>query len=130
MTQEDKQLLLKDICARLPYGVKVLIPECRKDIATLIGIDDICFAVKYGESNFYCPFHISIKPYLRPLSSMTEEEYTYWDYISSDSGWGITEGLISECVDWLNKHHFDYRGLIPMGLALEAPEGMYKLNKN
>lgn len=31
-----------------------------------------------------------------------------------------------QVIDWLLAHHFDYRGLIPMGLALEATEGMYK----
>ena len=124
MTQEEKQLLLTDLSARLPYGVKVLIPECRKDIATLIGIDDICFAVKYGESNFYCPFHISIKPYLRQMSSMTEEEKEEYcnlqDKFLCSSQYPVTDAY--ELFDWLNKNHFDYRGLIQKGLAIEVTE--------
>ncbi len=138
MTQEDRQLLLADLCSRLPYGVKVLIPECRQDIATLIGADDKCFAVKYG-SIFYCPFHISIKPYLRPISSMTEAEkeelrltysFIYSDYPfddedeDEDSIEGHYEPSV-ETFDWYNKNMFDYRGLISKGLALEAPEGLY-----
>ena len=122
MTQEDKELLLKDLCARLPYGV-------------IIHQDDY-FDKNYPRPNEVLTTHNlsyyekelerwNTKPYLRPMSSMTEEEHTYWDYVSSDSGWGITEGLISECVDWLLENHFDYRYLIPKGLAIEAPEGMY-----
>ena len=139
MTQEEKQLLLKDLCGRLPYGVKVLIPECRQDIATLIGIDDKLFTVKYDESIIYCPFSINIKPYLRPMSSMTDEEKTY-----IKNRWGVNEfgdielednsnlvdlSDIRNFIDWLNKKMFDYRGLIPKGAALEAPDEMYKMEE-
>lgn len=129
MKQEEKQLLLKDLSARLPYGVIVEygVKYGGRDLGEKKGkltgrmLDSYFYNITVGLSQVY-----SIKPYLRPMSSMTEEEHTYWDYISSDSGWGITEGLISECVDWLNAHHFDYRGLIEKGLAIKAPEGMYK----
>ena len=57
-------------------------------------------------------------PYLRPMSSMTEEESTEYSRFSLSR-------YNTECFDWLNKHHFDYRGLIKLGLALEAPEDMY-----
>ena len=130
MTQEDIQLLA-DLCARLPYGVKVLIPECRQDIATLIGADDKCFAVKYG-STFYCPFHISIKPYLRPISSMTVKEKNEFEEILEgyDESNNPFDGfLFGSDTDWLNRHYFDYRGLIEKGLALEAPEGMYRIEE-
>ena len=82
----------------------------------------------------------NIKPYLRPMSSMTEQEkdelYTAMDWYGEidESGNVYTKGqekvyreTFYEYTDWLNSHHFDYRGLIPMGLALEAPEGMYKI---
>lgn len=104
MTEQDKQLLLKDLCARLPYGVIVHslgIPHEQKLVSYIPDIE-----------------HYSIKPYLRPISSMTEEEEIYYNTIY------ITLKFY-EKEDWLNAHHFDYRGLIPMGLALEAPEGMY-----
>ena len=111
----------------MPYGVKVLIPECRQDIATLIGADDKCFAVKYGKNTFYCPFHISIKPYLRPMSSMTKEEEKeyndlYYDAPQFKDGWRDAKYLEGLHIDWLNKHHFDYRGLIEKGLAISTEE--------
>lgn len=119
MTQEEKQLLLKDLCARLFYEVmlnvngydRMLMP-CDID---LISIDKI-----------------QCKPYLRPMSSMTKEEYESIKYRYSfygDSILHISEMLTcGEVTDWLNEHHFDYRGLIEKGLALEAPEGMYKFD--
>ena len=115
MTQEEKDLLLKDLSGRLFYGVKYTIyndktgntAETLLDIRTSIE-DEIEIDLHSIED---------VKPYLRPLSSMTEEE----DFIYSQ----LPDGHIDE-YDWLNAHHFDYRGLIPMGLALEAPEGMYK----
>ena len=76
-----------------------------------------------------------IKPYLRPMSSMTNDErFEYLDFLKveiQDGGY-VTENYVVSLadmpmlIDWLNAHHFDYRGLIKMGLALEAPEGMYK----
>ena len=102
MTREEKQLLLKDLCARLPYGVKY-----QDKIEG--GIHILSLGIIHHYERFI--------PYLRPLSSMTEEE----DFIYSQ----LPDGHIDE-YDWLNAHHFDYRGLIPMGLALEASEGMYK----
>lgn len=140
MTQEEslKQLLLKDLCARVPYVTFVYVEwheteeleicegcedeEEEPNIHTLISCD------YYGEcsldDNLYKTIY-DIKPYLRPLSSMTAEE-------KEDFGVPFTsEGLVTladtvECIDWLNAHHFDYRGLIEKGLAIEAPEGMYK----
>ena len=62
------------------------------------------------------------KPYLRPMSSMTKEEETEYAFLLNDGGWGVSERLIIECLDWLNKHHFDYRGLIEKGLAIEVTD--------
>ena len=63
---------------------------------------------------------MDIKPYLRPMSSMTEDEGVELDNT-------VIMGNYGDDADWLNAHHFDYRGLIKKGLALEAPEGMYKI---
>ena len=127
MTQEEKRLLIKDLCARLPYGVKT---SNGHGILELSPRTDVIYIVDNG--------HI---PYLRTLSSMTEEEEKELrqEHVKD-------EKLYAECLtkaangdnsmrgkvilhfasDWCNKNHFDYRGLIPLGLALEAPEGMYK----
>ena len=118
MTQEDKELLFKDLCARLPYGVKV--NEAVQGDFTLIGlIKERAFTTCETE-DCHNDFPIEcIKPYLFPLSSITKEqkkEYQYiierWMYDSSYS--------ISDITDWLNKNHFDYRGLIEKGLAIDA----------
>ena len=135
MTQEDKHLLLEDLCARLPYGVKCI---SGVDDATLIieGINPNCCGsaevqVTYERSGINFDTTISaIKPYLFPLSSMTEEQKnncpiceTNLNIIKSNIGYGIIEipwRLSYLFIDWCNKNHFDYRGLIPMGLALGA----------
>ena len=140
MTQKDKELLLKDLCARLPYGVKV--QHQRQDYLDEIqSIEHI--SRKYGEieTESVLGFVDDFKPYLRPMSSITEEEKKEWyetfdsvydlvhggdpdnedDY---DDNWHKEPGI--ESYDYLNAHHFDYRGLIGKDLAIEAPEGMYK----
>ena len=146
MKQEDKELLLKDLCARLPYGVKVYNTTFKEPtIKTLYGkisSDEFLMEETYTgvgvDGDDFGPFnkrhytgHIDfIKPYLRPMSSMTEEEYKELKKISDYYGLAPFEYIYDwgpnyEIMDWLNKHHFDYRGLIEKGLALEAPEGMY-----
>jgi len=117
MTQEDKELRLIDLCARLPYGVKV---TNGIHIITLTLCSNVSIIIK----NEY------ILPYLRPMSSMTEEEYKELKSISSYYGFAPYEYIGDWCpnyemVNWLNAHHFDYRGLIKKGLAIEAPDGMY-----
>ena len=117
MTQEDKELLLKDLCARLPYGVKFM---CNKNIYTTKGLDLIVtdegdweYAVTAKDT---APIEIDfIKPYLFPLSSMTEEQQMELTKF-------VANGIQGENIlyDWYNKNHFDYRGLIPMGLAIDA----------
>ena len=119
MTQENKQLLLVDLSARLPYKVKVCLYE--KETCILLGIDGYEVYLDVDSDSFRIE---SIKPYLRPMSSMTEEEvdeFTQFDVYANG------EYIMSnyEMIDWLNAHHFDYRGLIEKGLAIEAPDGMY-----
>lgn len=136
MTQEDKHLLLKDLCGRLPYGVKVRGNYSYSDGDKIV--DDIQTKVLDIYDIDWVINNIEIKPYLFPLSSMTEEEkkefihcaeyeveesvngrhYEYYlkDYV------GTPENPICnyDAIDWLNKNHFDYRGLISMGLAKDA----------
>ena len=127
MTQEEKELLLKDLCARWPYEVKVWYLNGSGAISTVKGIvDDVCYFNENPIHDNFC--HIeTVKPYLRPMSSMTEEEGKEFVKLHTDDRLiGKIEQLDGMSVDWLNSHFFDYRGLIPMGLALEAPEEMYK----
>ena len=143
MTQEHKELLLKDLCARLPYGVKFM---CNKNIYTTKGLDLIVtdegdweYAVTAKDT---APIEIDfIKPYLFPLSSMTEEQAKEIQEITGNPDYACiirkTDGLelwldstdtdptiwldaIFEVQDYLNKNHFDYRGLIEKGLAIDA----------
>lgn len=122
MTQEDKELLLKDLCARLPYGVKVRLVYDENTIEVremgIGSLHDIMFDNADG------------LPYLRPMSSMTMEELFEFIRISDSvlriGEWKSTCVLSLEQIDWFNAHHFDYRGLIEKGLALEAPKDMYK----
>lgn len=122
MTQEQKELLLKDLCARLPYKPIVQIDDC--GIWSLRGVDHddsaelrdrviVWHGENYPSSKNSFPI-INCKPYLFPLSSMTEEQKE--EYYGTFS----LSGDISGSVDFYNKHHFDYRGLIPMGLAIDA----------
>ena len=119
MTQEDKELLFKDLCARLPYNVicQVEFKENGKynsKVMLLSGIftDEAYFTTKGGSiySNEY-------KPYLFPLSSMTDEQNE--EYLKTCKG-GNASFITLETFDWLNKNYFDYRGLISMGLAIDA----------
>ena len=131
VTQEDKELLLQDLCARLPYGVKVIrYIERNNKIEQLIPEIDLnlrLFELYTSNQEFI------IKPYLRPMLSMTEEEYEEYRKFSYYGAAGVrpyTHGDFVavpsfEKMDWLHAHHFDYRGLIEKGLAIEAPDGMY-----
>lgn len=150
MTQEEIQLLIQDICARLQSGLICSI--YREDDEGFGWRDAKCkgYFQNNGSYEFYFDDVITIdnierlKPYLRPLSSMTEDEfkelknatdlnYDQLELVSWPDGSVTLEFYLEEvpqyCVvnvfNWLNTHHFDYRGLITMGLALEAPEGMY-----
>ena len=114
MTQEEKQLLLKDLCARLPYGVIVRYKNAENEQGDIkLGYGNIGYCSILGVG-----WWKDCKPYLRPMSSMPEEE--------KKEARNLIYATI-EFTDWCNEHHFDYRHLIEKGLALEAPEDMYKL---
>ena len=149
MEESLKQLLLKDLCERLPYGVKV--QHQREDYLDEIQtIEHI--SRQYGEieTESVVGFVDDFKPYLRPMSSMTKEEIEIlkskclhteteedWEGVRCDS-WGIEilekydtrrwdnpiwpSTINMDAIDWLNTHHFDYRGLIEKGLAIEVTE--------
>lgn len=131
MTTEEKQLLFKDLCARVPYGVQMQFSERFPE----------WFAKKHGEGTTVTSFTLDVssidfvmtninndvndvKPYLRPIKFMTEEEKYEYDRLPHFGCGDLNQGL--ERLDFLYSHEFDVRGLIPMGLALEAPDNMYK----
>ena len=117
MIQEDKDLLLKDLCGRLPYDVKVQVFNCGvKSVETLYQIDlDGYISTLEGDELKY-----SYKPYLFPLSSMTEEQSKiYHELIHGMFGTSVLINL-EELMNFFYKNHFDYRGLIPKGLAIDA----------
>ena len=116
--QENKKLLLRDLCGRLPYKVIVEFVSYEGEEKPWFGElsckDLDCFIRDVG--------FVEIKPYLFPLSSMTEEQKMFlrqqnWCIAISTN---VTVETTIEGFDWLNKNHFDYRGLIPMGLAIDA----------
>ena len=132
MTQEDKKLLLKDLCGRLPYGVKAQYYGSGEEMLTVDTIEAIytqpSVEIVIGQYGLGIE---DIKPYLRPMSSMTEEEKDYvvkhsLGYTANIGGGKKDEKLYfhfkAESFDWLNKHHFDYRGLIDRGFAIEVTE--------
>lgn len=144
MTNEDKQLLIEDLSARLPYGLKVYCEwdyyqgERAKISGTLYGIDlhhskEILFQRESETAKIYTrvPFNeidCIVLPYLRPMSSMTEEEYSeFLNTQKMDCGDGNLPKYeyTYKTFDWLNKKMFDYRGLIEKGIVLPAPDGMY-----
>lgn len=112
MTQEDKELLLKDLCARLPYGVH-LFTNSKHHIRLLTISNDIDYDEQFWINGLYDIDEV--KPYLRPMSSMTMEE-------RQEYGLVLCGELSINQYDWLNKYHFDYRGLIEKGLAIEVTE--------
>ena len=133
MTQKDKKLLLKELCARVPYRVKVR-----------IDVSHDCFLIENITTLFWNPddeyacindYKIdSVKPYLFPMSSMTEEQRNEFlevitpalveaisdcvDFTKSVTLTGVKSDVVS--IDWLNKNHFDYNDLISKGLAIDA----------
>ena len=141
MTQKDKELLFRDLCARIPYNVKCYNSKYRPDLAEEI----ICITVNYNHPCVQLGTYLykleQVKPYLFPLSSMTEEQEKEIQQIIGNPDYACiirkTDGLelwlnfidtdptiwldaIFEVQDYLNKNHFDYRGLIEKGLAIDA----------
>lgn len=119
MKQEDKELLLKDLCARLPYGVKVesvfINPETKEHKSCGIEVFDATsmLMIRDGLGEF--------KPYLFPLSSMTEEQSQELIKLINTGQNDNNEFMRSLCrIEFYHKHHFDYKGLIPMELAIDA----------
>ena len=141
MTQKEKQLLLKDLLPRQLYGVKVhyryhdFVGGSERLIHEGDGVIK-SINLTLGNPILIDGFHIeveNVKPYLRPMSSMTEEEKKehdfYCGYKPYDDNIGesyLTEYDMPDYIDFLYEHYLDFRGLIPIGLALEATEGMYK----
>ena len=129
MTEEDKDLLLKDLYARLRYGIKFKADDedCIREIHYIK--DENIYIREYQNLPYWID---NIKPYLRPISSMTEEESKeYFDFRNQELQRVAfaeigRESAIAEISDWLNAHHLDYRGFIEKGLVLEAPKDMYK----
>ena len=144
MTQKYKELLIQDLCARLPYGV---IGQCGIDAsydtpfetklqthkfdAEVYGIleEGLLFVTPLIEDQDVQELAneevsngvdiLDFKPYLFPLSSMTETQKNEYQYITER--WMYDPAYsISDSTDWLNKNHFDYRGLIEKGLAIDA----------
>ena len=135
MTTEEKQLFLRDLCSRLPYGVKF-------NYNGYDGCDYKMEIISPVTINISFPIE-NCKPYLRSMSSMTEEEKKELRAATCPEGTGyfdekylicpmnhfgelISYEFMADILNWLNEHHFDFRGLIEKGLVLEAPEGMYK----
>ena len=114
MINNEKNLLLKDLCWRLPYGVKMNhIADDEHSPKTLIGVaKDMITLERLG--GYECVDVEDYKPYLFPLENMTEEQKE--EYYGTFS----LSGDMSGTVDFYNKHHLDWRGLIPMGLAIDA----------
>lgn len=137
MSQEDKDLLLKDLCARLPYNVKCLYRNVDDEIKigklNIIEYDEERIVIDTTSLDHKGSDVVGVFPFLFPLSSMSEEQYEKFIIIS---GWdGDIEDIrrgkflclgtigidyIYDTIDWLNKNHFDYRGLIDKGLAINA----------
>ena len=111
MKQEDIDLLFKDLCARLPYGVKV-------KFAGYSGREDCTLNVQHLSSTYNIEY-LRMKPYLRPLSSMIEEEKLMYEGLMIGT---YNVSYMLDVIDWLNARHFDYRGLIEKGLAIEVTE--------
>ena len=144
MTEQEKNLLITDLCTRIKYGVKARYfdPESeREEVDVIEGVDFSMNEPEFLISQYGLRV-TEIKPYLRPMSSMTEDEKIELKRLTCPEGTGkfdenglvvpmthfgdnIGYGFMSEILNFLKSKHLDYNGLIEKGLALEAPEGMY-----
>ena len=116
MTQEEKDLLLRDLCGRLPYGV-----ICEDEYGNTLELNSIdkpnMVTFKCSDKTFWSTDLDKCKPYLFPLSSMTAEQKTSHNFLKHSA-----HANPIKLIDWYNKNHFDYRGIIPMGLAIDATD--------
>lgn len=120
MTQEEIQLLLKDLSARLMYGVMCQVDDGAAGLndGKLVEIDISKELVRFDADYYWDAYIDDVRPYLRPMSSMTEEELKEFQKLRD-----ITPlDWLPLAHDWLNAHHFDYRGLIERGLAIAVTE--------
>ena len=127
MKKEDKELLLRDLCARLTYGVKAVLKQtnCNNSTKHKVSEKDIYsfrtgrpLEEDYGQHDYYKVIVTDIKPYLFPLSSMTPKQKAELSMLVVDVE-DIFKSFLIE-VEFYHKHHIDYRGLIPKGLAIDA----------
>lgn len=124
MTTEEKELLLKDLSARLPYGVK-----CKVDCfaAKIFSVKNACgklasvSAIVPGTSITRAIKIEDVRLFLFPLSSMTEEQIIEFNNLTTEYSF-VTMDDMAICIDWLNANHFDFRGLLEKGLAIDATE--------
>jgi hypothetical protein len=135
MTQEEKQLLLQDLSGRLLYKVKVTTTNAAVEFGVISGIsieNKISVGTKRADIVFNCT---EVKPYLFPLSSMTEEQKEEYESECNKDLKALSKAIRNRTytairistplyygIDWLNAHHFDYRGLIEKGLAKDATD--------
>lgn len=133
LTQEEKELLLIDLSARLPYGVKCDYEGSVLEIDKLdVTNEEVCGNLIAWYDSWSLE---KCKPYLRPMSSMTKKEkmelckraYVPDEIKTLEEKIKVIEINAKNVSDFYNEHHFDYRGLIEKGLAIEAPEDMYKI---
>ena len=135
METQDKELLYKALCGYLPYGVKVMVSGIfsKTVVKRLQSVDYFSKIRLYGHDNYRIDItensfngRVQIKPYLRQMSSMTEEEKEEYDsfFVAKPRDF-ITASSAFSFTNWMYEHHIDFIGLIEKGLALEAPEEMY-----
>lgn len=141
MTQEEKDLLLKDLSARLPYGLYATVRDSEeKDDFQPFEVLGIKEDLVWVKNIMICVDHFDIievvKPYLRPMSSMTKEEKEKYHSLCYEESEILEFGEwvarvyyhdTIDSIDYLNSIHIDYRGLIEKDLALKAPKGMYNV---
>lgn len=127
MTKEDKQLLLEDLCCRLPFGVMAKYYGMEEEMDCIDTIEAI-YTDNPDKPEFvigqYSLYLGSFKPYLRDLSDMTKQEIEEFmsipDFVQCFGEKEYCCLLHTNKFVWLNQHHFDYRGLIKKGLAIRV----------
>ena len=138
MTQEEKELLLKDLCARFPYGIKCIVTKSRTEEGQEGDVGKIGWVCLEGvdcindKKPFFSEFG-NFKPYLFPLSSMTDKQKVEYnslrDLVPTEQQCEVGNLLGDfefvdnwRSIDYLNSHYIDYRGLIKKGLAIDATD--------